>query len=266
MHRLRRSVRFSVNPFLDEDEVGANAFASRPSGTGLAVFFELAVEVVGRIESETGFVRNVVDIDAAVRQCVVPVFAAAVREHWRRGRHIDFSVLAGLLGRAWRLLDCCWAAVRVAQLRLQLNPYRSLAIDSEVAEMVYFSEKFEFAAMHKLWNDKLSAQRNIEVFGKCANPSGHGHNYTLEVTVKAPDGGAGLDVGRFEQIVDERVVAVLDHKNLNADVDYFAAVIPSIENLAVFAWDRLKGCLGQMELHCITVWETDRTCCSYYGP
>ncbi|HEX42519.1 MAG TPA: hypothetical protein ENN81_10750, partial [Phycisphaerales bacterium] len=96
MHRLRRSVRFTVNPFLDKDADGANAFASRPSGTGLAVFLELAVEVVGPIEAETGFVRNVVDIDAAVRQRVVPIFAAAVREHWRRGRPIGFSILAGL--------------------------------------------------------------------------------------------------------------------------------------------------------------------------
>ncbi len=265
MHRLSRSVRFSINPFLDSDAPGANGFASRPCGSGLAVFFELGVELSGSVESETGFVRNVVDIDSAVRTHVVPVFADSVREHWRAGRHIGFSVLSGLLGRSWGLLDRCWESVRVSRLSLKLNPFRCLAIDTEEAEMVYFSEKFEFAAMHKLWNDALSDERNFEVFGKCANPAGHGHNYTVEVAVRAPEAGDGLDVGQFEQIVDQRVISVLDHKNLNADVPHFNSTIPSIENLAVFAWNRLKGAFERVELHCVTVWETDRTCCSYYG-
>ncbi|MHC4360638.1 MAG: 6-pyruvoyl trahydropterin synthase family protein, partial [Planctomycetota bacterium] len=63
----------------------------------------------------------------------------------------------------------------------------------------------------------------------------------------------------------EGFIALVDHKNLNADVEYFAKAIPTVENIAVFAWDRLVDNLADTKLHCVTVWETDKTCCSYYG-
>jgi 6-pyruvoyltetrahydropterin/6-carboxytetrahydropterin synthase len=142
--------------------------------------------------------------------------------------------------------------------------------------MVYFSEKFEFAATHKLWNDSFSDEQNLETFGKCANPSGHGHNYVVEVTVKTPAGllpGAAeaqnpesLRIGRLEQIVDARLMQLLDHKNLNLDVPAFGETTPTVENLAIFAWQRLAGQLDPAQLYCVTVWESDRTWCSYYGP
>ena len=84
--------------------------------------------------------------------------------------------------------------------------------------MVYFSEKFEFAAMHKLWNEQFSEKKNFEVFGKCANPAGHGHNYIIEVTVKRTGEQAGLSIGQFERIVDQEFIKLVDHKNLNVDV------------------------------------------------
>ena len=131
--------------------------------------------------------------------------------------------------------------------------------------MIYFSEKFEFAAMHKLWNDDFSPERNFEVFGKCANPAGHGHNYVVEVTTKAPAGKDGFCIGDFERTVNDEFIKLVDHKNLNADVEYFAKAIATVENIAVFAWDKLVGKFGEAKLHCVTVWETDRTYCSYYG-
>ena len=65
--------------------------------------------------------------------------------------------------------------------------------------MYYFSEKFEFAATHTLWNEKLSEEENFDAFGKCANPAGHGHNYIVEVTAANEDGTA-FGSGRFEGI------------------------------------------------------------------
>ena len=128
----------------------------------------------------------------------------------------------------------------------------------------YFSEKFEFAATHKLWNDAFSEQQNFEVFGKCANPAGHGHNYVVEVTVKTP-GASEFPIGRFEEIVHHELIRLVDHKNLNVDVEEFGRTNPTVENIAVFAWERLNGKFAEAKLHCITVWETDKTCCSYYG-
>ncbi|OHB75813.1 MAG: hypothetical protein A2Z25_18160 [Planctomycetes bacterium RBG_16_55_9] len=131
--------------------------------------------------------------------------------------------------------------------------------------MVFFSEKFEFAATHKLWNDDFSQERNFEVFGKCANPTGHGHNYVVEVTIKAPAAGDDFRIGGFERIVDDELIGLIDHKNLNVDLDTFKKTNPTVENIAAFAWNRLIGKFGAATLHCVSIWETDKTHCSYYG-
>ena len=134
--------------------------------------------------------------------------------------------------------------------------------------MVYFGEKFEFAAMHKLWNDKFSEQENFEVFGKCANPAGHGHNYVIEVSVKADAADDGFGVGKYEKIVEDEFLRIVDHKNLNVDVAGFGERNPTVENIAAFAWEKLSGKFkeaGNCELYSITVWENDRTYCTYNG-
>jgi len=265
MHKAGRQVRFSINPFLPKDSSGYNSFASKPAGEGLSLFFELSVEVTGEVEPSTGFVVNVVDIDKKVREFVVPLFAKRIRESYRQGKHIGLSGIVGLLQSAWGQLADKFGAARISQMSLKLNPFRKVGIESKDCEMIYFSEKFEFAATHKLWNEEFSDERNFEVFGKCANPTGHGHNYIVEVTVKAPGGEYGFQTGDFEKTVDDELIQILDHKNLNIDVGEFGTTNPTIENIAAFAWGKLVGKFGKAGLHCVTVWETDKTYCSYYG-
>jgi len=265
MHILARQVRFSINPFLPEDSDGFNSYASKPAGEGLSIFFELCVELVGEVEPATGFVVNVIDVDKNVRDFVVPIFSKRIREDFGRVKHVGLFGIAELLRAAWGQLADRFAAASLSKLSVSLNPFRKVAIDSKDCEMIYFSEKFEFAATHKLWNEDFSQQRNLEVFGKCANPAGHGHNYVVEVTVKLPTGEASFRIGHFEKIVDEELVTLVDHKNLNIEVKKFNQTNPTVENIAVFAWNKLVGKFGEAALHCITVWETDKTYCSYYG-
>jgi 6-pyruvoyltetrahydropterin/6-carboxytetrahydropterin synthase len=139
-------------------------------------------------------------------------------------------------------------------------------MDTNEPGVLYFSEKFEFAATHKLWNDRLSEPQNVKIFGKCANPTGHGHNYLVEVTVKTPAEGPALEIGQFEHIVDSQLMQLVDHKNLNLDVAAFREKVPTVENIAIFAWEHLAGKFGSAQLHCVTVWESDRTYCTYCGP
>ncbi len=277
MHKLSRQVRFSINPFLPRQSFGFNSFASEPAGEGLSIFFELCVELVGEVEPATGFVANVIDIDKNVREYVVPIFAERIKEDFRRGKHIPLSGIAELLRLAWGQLADKFTAARLSKLSLKLNPFRKVAVDCEDCKMIYFSEKFEFAATHKLWNEDFSAERNLEVFGKCANPAGHGHNYVVEVTVKTPAGSIlrsrtttkdekdSFHIGEFERIVNDELIKLLDHKNLNADVAEFSKTNPTVENIAAFAWENIAGKFGEAALHCVTVWETDKTSCSYYG-
>jgi 6-pyruvoyltetrahydropterin/6-carboxytetrahydropterin synthase len=265
MVRLAREVRFSINPFLETDPPGANAYTSKPLGQGLALFLELTVEIAGPVDPDTGFVVNVVDIDRAVRQYAVPIFAAVIRARYRQGRHVGLGALARMLAQVGAHLADKFGSARVNRLILKLNPYRKITMETNEAGVLYFSEKFEFAAMHKLWNDDFSAERNFEVFGKCAHPTGHGHNYLVEVTARTTPGAADFEVGRFQQIVDAELIDLVDHKNLNADLDAFRKTIPTVENLARFAWDRLVDKLKPVRLHSITIWESDRTYCTYQG-
>jgi 6-pyruvoyltetrahydropterin/6-carboxytetrahydropterin synthase len=264
--RLGRLVRFSINPFLEHHDSGFNSYASKPAGEGLSLFLELGVELVGPLMPQTGLLVNVSDIDRTVRCYAVPVFTERVCAHLRRGEHIGLSALASMLRSAFEHLGDKFGPAQVDRLTLQLNPFRKLAMDTKEPGMLYFSEKFEFAATHKLWNSGFSESQNLQAFGKCANPSGHGHNYIVEVTIKTPAEGAGLEIGGFEHVVDSQLMQLVDHKNLNLDVPAFQDKVPTVENIAVFAWEHLAGQFDSARLHCVTVWESDRTYCSYYGP
>jgi 6-pyruvoyltetrahydropterin/6-carboxytetrahydropterin synthase len=265
MHKLVRQVRFSINPFLSEDSRGYNSFASEPAGEGLSIFLELSVEVTGPVDPATGFVINVSEIDGNVREFAVPVFAEQIRHNYQEAKHIGLSVIAELLRSAWDQLADKFGTARLSELSLKLNPFRKVAVDSKDLDMVYFCEKFEFAAMHKLWNDDFSEQHNLEVFGKCANPTGHGHNYIIEVTLRMPAIRNDFRIGDFEKIVDDEFIKLVDHKNLNADVDQFGKTNPTVENIAALAWNQLIDKFDKAKLHRVTVWETDKTYCSYEG-
>ncbi len=254
-----------MSPFLPECETGEDTGTSRSGSEVVSIFFEMLVWLDGEVEPSTGFVVNVLDIEQNVREYAVPLFAERIRERFRQGRHIGFFEMVELLRAVWGRLADKFGRAKLSGMSLKLNPFRKMAIDGKDSKMIYFSEKFEFSAMHKLWNDEFSTGRNFEVFGKCANPTGHGHNYIVEVTVKLPTGGEGFRAGEFEETVEGQLVALLDHKNLNEDVAEFSKRNPTVENIASFAWGRLAGRFGEALLHCITVWETEKTCCSYYG-
>jgi len=266
VHELARHVRFSLNPFLESESWGSNSYASKPGGEGLAFFFDLCVELAGEIGPSTGFLINVTEIDRQVRESVVPIFSTRLRKEFRESRHIGLVEIGELLRSGWGKLSGGFGSAKINRLSLSLNPFRKAAIYSEDFEMVYFSEKFEFAATHKLWNADFSDDRNFEVFGKCANPLGHGHNYVVEVTVKVAADAVGFSIGGFEKTVNDELIELLDHKNLNAEVAPFDTTNPTIENIAIYAWQRIAGKFGRAELHCVTVRETDKTYCSYYGP
>jgi len=265
MHKLARQIRFSINPFLKERPEGFNSYASRPCGQGFALYFSLWVELEGPVDVETGFVVNVVEIDRQVRTAVVPIFTERIGGTFRAGRHLPLSDVVIVLEDTFTQLEGRFGGLRVSRLSLDLNPFRSLAFDPEERRVFYFSEKFEFAATHTLWNDKFSEEKNLKVFGKCANPAGHGHNYVVQVTVQRPISREELDIGGFEKTVCDEFIGCVDHKNLNVQVPEFGRMNPTVENISRFAWEKLEGKFTDSTLSSITVWENDRTSCTYCG-
>jgi len=265
MHRLFREVRFSINPFGAESRPGFNSYASKPCGDGLAVYLALGVELSGPLNPDSGFVVNVSEIDRAVRRRVVPDFEDTIRGLFGQQRPSDLDVLFDLLEKAGRSLQAVFTP-RVSKLVLSLNPYRKMTLLRENDPVRLYSEQFEFAAMHRLWNDRFSEAENFQTFGKCANPAGHGHNYILEVTVRIPDTAAQVGwISEFERGVEEYFLSIVDHKNLNLDVPLFSRLNPTVENLASYAWECLCDKFDGVCLNKITVWENNRTCCTCEG-
>lgn len=134
--------------------------------------------------------------------------------------------------------------------------------------MIYLTRKSEFSASHYYHNPQFSDEENRRIFGKCSNPNGHGHNYTLEVTVKGDvdqHSGFVMDLKELKEIVNREVLDVLDHRFLNKEVPEFATQIPTTENLAVNIWKRLQPKLGVANLHRVRVYETADLFVDYYG-
>jgi 6-pyruvoyltetrahydropterin/6-carboxytetrahydropterin synthase len=137
--------------------------------------------------------------------------------------------------------------------------------------MIFLTRKAEFSSAHYYWNDAWSAEENERVFGRCANKNGHGHNYTLEVTVAGEvDAVTGfvVDLKELKEILDHEVVSVYDHRHLNLEVAEFAAgtgMIPTTENIAIAIWRRLEGKSHGARLHRVRVHEMDDLFADYYG-
>jgi 6-pyruvoyltetrahydropterin/6-carboxytetrahydropterin synthase len=134
--------------------------------------------------------------------------------------------------------------------------------------MIYLTRKAEFSASHYYHNPSFSAEENRRVFGKCANINGHGHNYTLEVTVKGEiDARTGfvVDLKELKEIMNREVVEAMDHRHLNKEVPEFATAIPTTENVAIAAWKRLETHIKVAKLHRVRVYESPDLFADYYG-
>jgi 6-pyruvoyltetrahydropterin/6-carboxytetrahydropterin synthase len=131
------------------------------------------------------------------------------------------------------------------------------------------TRRLHFSAAHRLVREDWDAEQNERVFGLCASPNWHGHNYELDVTVEGavdPETGFVLDLKVLRDLVEERVVRDLDHRNLNLDVTWLAGQNPTTENLVVAIWERLADALpAGIELARLVLWETPRNYVEYTG-
>ena len=135
---------------------------------------------------------------------------------------------------------------------------------------VRITRRLHFSSAHRLFKPEWSDERNAAVFGDCSNPNWHGHNYELDVTVEGPvdpETGFVMDLKVLRDMVEERVVADVDHRNLNLEVDWLEGTIPSTENFVVAIWDRLTGGMPEgVVLTRLVLYETPRNSVEYTGP
>jgi 6-pyruvoyltetrahydropterin/6-carboxytetrahydropterin synthase len=142
--------------------------------------------------------------------------------------------------------------------------------------MVFLTRRATFSASHYYWNPAWPAEKNQKVFGRCSNRNGHGHNYTLEVTVAGePDPVTGfvVDLKWLKTVIEREVLDAYDHRHLNLDVPEFAesassATIPTTENIAVAVWKRLEPAVtaaAGARLNTVRIYETPDIFAEYRG-
>src|ERR1700683_5095229 len=134
--------------------------------------------------------------------------------------------------------------------------------------MVTITRKIEFAASHLCHNPSFAAEENRRVFGKCNNPHGHGHNYTLEVTVAGepdPRTGMVLDLADLKDLLEREVMRRMDHRFLNHEVAELKGLIPTCENIAIVIWKLLQPKILQGRLHRVRLYESPDLFADYYG-
>lgn len=127
----------------------------------------------------------------------------------------------------------------------------------------------KFSACHRLHSIQLSEEENKEIFGKCNNPNGHGHNYKVEVTLKGqvdPVTGMVINLTDLKEYMKKAIMVPLDHKHLDLDVDYFKDVVSTTENVAIYIWDQMKALLPDPNLlYEVKIHETDNNIVVYRG-
>lgn len=135
--------------------------------------------------------------------------------------------------------------------------------------MIEITRREEFCAAHRLYNPEMSNEQNEALYGKCANPHYHGHNYLLEVTLKGPvdpNTGVVFDLSNLKETMIQEVINKLDHKNLNEDAaEFMKNRIPTAENIAITIWERLQGHFQEGLLFRVRLFENERNFVDYYG-
>ncbi len=262
---LRRTVRFAVNP--DESCDGSNGDGGVPVAAGLARWYELEISCEGEPDPASGYLVNIKAIDHAVRERAIPVIALACSDDPTTDPARLLSALADAVQGG--------LTPRVASVRWNLTPSLSMELRMDDPNRVLIRQRFDLACAHRLHNPELSDEENRALYGKCNNPNGHGHNYRVEPCIAVPtpeNKPQAISVARLEAIVHDAIVEPYDHTHLNDDTDAFATetgVVPSVENIARVFYEALGAALNEhapgAELVTMTVWETDRTSCTYPG-
>lgn len=133
---------------------------------------------------------------------------------------------------------------------------------------VTISRKAHFNSAHRLFNPNWDDAKNFLIFGKCSNPNFHGHNYELIVSITGeidPETGFVMNLDQLKEIIFQEIDEYLDHKNLNLEIAEFKNLNPTVENIAVVIWNRIRAKLDLKLALKITLYETPRNFVEYSG-
>ncbi len=271
---LSRETRFALTPdSIDDSGQQKNSWAGWPATDLIAPQLRLQLIIAGTADPQTGYLCNIKVIDNMFRDIIIndlipaatkPVAAETLLTiAWQRTVELWPSFVTSPTAFAAKPLPT------IQSLHLHQSPYLSYArhadhaphLKAQTMPQSTLTHQFEFSAAHRLHCDQLSDSENQELFSKCNNPAGHGHNYVVEVSISqaATDHASRIGLAQVIETVNTLVIDKLDHKHLNVDIDYFATVNPTVENIstAIFGW--LDRQFGAANLASVKVFETPKT-------
>jgi len=275
---LKRKATFSAAhnywlPSLSAEENRARfgIWAGRePHGHNYAV----SVTVAGEVDRRTGMVVNITDVNHALKSRIIDVLDGRFLNREVPFFEANATTIENVAKFIWEGLEqnlpngSTLTTVQVWEMET-LWTVRNKEGDSEMTTSL--TRTYDFSASHRLHSLHLTDEENREIFGKCNNPNGHGHNYGIEVTIQgAPDPATGMifSIDELDRIVDEEVLKPFDHKHLNLDTPEFAEINPTSEMLTVVIWEKLSKRIpttGTPRLLKVVVNETARNSFEYRG-
>jgi 6-pyruvoyltetrahydropterin/6-carboxytetrahydropterin synthase len=228
--------------------------------------YVLYVSMAGNI-GENGMVLNLSEVKHTIDREVIS--------------HLNFRFLNTAMPEFEQTLPTTENIARVIWQRLeahlplvniQLYEHPELWADYQGKDMqAHLTVSTHFSAAHRLAINSLTLEENQVIYGKCARPNGHGHNYHLEVTISGnidPRTGMIADLVKFQEAIAKYVLDPMDHTFLNKDIPYFADVVPTAENIAVYIQRVLTAPIRAIgaELHRIKLIESPNNSCEVMGP
>jgi 6-pyruvoyltetrahydropterin/6-carboxytetrahydropterin synthase len=265
---INRRAQFSAShrywlPELSEAE-NAERFGLCARAPGHGHNYVLYVSMAGDLD-EYGMVLNLSDVKHVIKkQVTAPLDFSYLNDAWEEFQQ-TLPTTENMARVIWQKL-----APDLPLVNIQLYEHPELWANYEGNDMeAYLTISTHFSAAHRLARPDLSFEQNSEIYGKCARENGHGHNYHLEVTIKGeidPRTGMIADLVAFQKAVDDLVVEPMDHTFLNKDVPYFAQIVPTAENIAVYIRDVLVEPIRAIgaSLHKVKLIESPNNSCEVY--
>lgn len=266
---LSRKATFSsvhyyyIDSWLKEENWETFGSCSNQNGHGHD--YSLEVMVKGQLNKQSGIVVNITDIDKVMKEFIGEKLDGKLLNKENEYFRTNLPTTENLVTYIWNGIENKIENCQLHKIKLKENPY--LYTVKEADSMVQLTRKYHFSSAHRLHSYSLSDKENLDIFGKCNNIYGHGHNYYLEVTVKGkPDPVTGMvtDITGLDDLVEKEILNKFDHKHLNLDTDLFNEINPTSENVTVVTWNLLHSKVPN--LYKIGLYETEKNYFEYYGP
>ncbi len=252
---------------LEENQSRFGSCAFKP---GHGHNYELIVSMGGGLDSD-GMVLNLSDVKHAITKEVTDQLDFRfINETWPE---FDLSRADGCLPTTEALVRIIWKRLESHLPLVAMRLYEQPGLWADYlgnAMNAFLTIRTHFAAAHRLARPELTLEENKKIYGKCARPNGHGHNYLVDITVRGDiDTRTGMicDLGELNKLVDELVVEPFDHTFLNKDIEHFSTCVPTAENIALHIADILAAPISGIgaQLHKVRLQESPNNAAEVYG-